>query len=200
MELSFLSSIVSMVVALVTVAVAVYQLPLNSKSKLKEEYRFAKEFLVDIVENKKLHHLAVERGYYAIAGTSSIKVSDLIYLVSLVAPDKCIKDYILARVYVEFDEVVQKIVFKSRYKNSGYRLFVKVSYSVLYVVFGSLAVAPYLFVGQLTFLPDLAVVKLVFLLFFGFFALRFLWAFIKMIRGEALLGRQQKHLPSIFYD
>jgi len=51
----------------------IYEFSTGSKNKLREEYRFAKEFLRDIAQDPKLHPLAIEKGYYAIAGATSIK-------------------------------------------------------------------------------------------------------------------------------
>ncbi|WP_339492580.1 hypothetical protein [Pseudomonas sp. EA_15y_Pfl2_R67] len=69
-EIGNIVKIIMAIGAMIGVAKIIYELSSSSKLKLREEYKFAKEFLADLDEETPPHHLAVERGYYALAGTS----------------------------------------------------------------------------------------------------------------------------------
>ncbi|SPO55668.1 conserved protein of unknown function [Pseudomonas sp. JV551A1] len=65
---------VSIIGAILAGAKIIFEFTIGKLSRLREEYRFAKEFLHDLQEtdaSKKLHPMAVERGYRALAGTRS---------------------------------------------------------------------------------------------------------------------------------
>ena len=202
MSLGFLSfpSFITAFVGLITLAVLVYKLPFASKSRLKDDYRFAKEFLEDIVSDKDMHHLVVERGYFALVGKSGVKVEDIEYIISLVDADRCLKDYLLARTFIEFDVRIQKIVFKGVCKSKRIRSILKVLLFLVYFIMGNLAVAPYIFAYKFDFSLQWFALSVVAFLCFGFFAVRSLLAFIRIQRGEELVKGQRKCRPLVKGD
>ena len=97
MESEIIIKIILAIVGIMGAAKIIYELILGSKSKLREEYRFSKEFLNDLSQNKNLHPFVIEKGYQAIAGTSTVNGEEISYLLSLEKPVECINDYVLAK-------------------------------------------------------------------------------------------------------
>lgn len=200
MDLSF---IIKIIIALGTMAGAakiVYELAVGGKLRLREEYRFAKEFLKDLESPDTLHHLAEERGYYALAGTSSMKVSEIKYLVSLTDADRRLKDYVLSRKYVTLNEQTSRISFHERYKSSWSRNWRKCIHIAAYMIGCLLAFSPLLVIQPLGLPPKYMLLILVTLPCFGSFAVEFIRSFVKISRGEALVKEQQEHAPRIYLE
>lgn len=197
MEISLILKIIMAIGVMIGAARIINEFSTGSKLKLREEYRFAKDFLSDVAEPNKLHHLAVERGYYALAGTSSIKVSDIAYLISLQNPDKSLKDYALSRRYVEFNEQLHRVIFRSKFKNKFSRLWRKAIHFTAYVMFAGLALSPLMLAGPYNLGLKFMLLALATIPSFGFFAFDSLRSFIKIQRAEALVKEQAKHAPLI---
>ncbi len=178
----------------------IYELTLGTHSRLRDDYRFAKEFLHDLHQtdiSKKLQPLAIERGYYALAGTRTIPVQDIAYLIELRDPDKRLKDYVLSRVYVEFDSVSQRIHFRKKYRQRLSRLWRKGCWLLTYPIAALLAMSPLLVAGPLQAGAEFMWWSLVTLPLFGLAAGQALRNFFAIGRGEALVNEQQKHTPII---
>ncbi|WLG83691.1 hypothetical protein PSH97_21700 [Pseudomonas cucumis] len=197
MEIGNIVKIIMAIGAMIGVAKIIYELSSSSKLKLREEYKFAKEFLADLDEETPLHHLAVERGYYALAGTSSIQVSDIKYLISLSNPDKSLKDYALSRKYVELNKKLHKIDFRSKYQRKFSRVWRKSFYVLIYVMASLLAMSPLLLAAPFNLGPKFMLLALVTIPGCGFFAFDALRSCMKIMRGEALVKGQEKHVPLI---
>jgi len=197
MEIENIVKIIMAIGAMIGVAKIIYELSSSSKLKLREEYKFAKEFLADLDEETPLHHLAVERGYYALAGTSSIQVSDIKYLISLSNPDKSLKDYALSRKYVELNKKFHKIDFRSKYQRKFSRIWRKSFYVLIYVLASLLAMSPLLLAAPFNLGPKFMLLALVTIPGCGFFAFDALRGCMKIMRGEALVKEQEKHVPLI---
>lgn len=174
-----------------------YDLSLGSKLKPREEYRFAKEFLKDIDQEPKPHHLAIERGYYAIAGTSAVKASETSHLISLTSPDKSLKNYVLSRKYVELNEQNHTIEFRKKYKNRWSRNWRKGLSLTVYFLGSFFAISPFMLTQPFNLEPKFMLLAFATIPCFGFFAFDSLHGFIKIMRGEALVKEQQKHPPLI---
>ncbi|VVP88551.1 hypothetical protein PS938_01354 [Pseudomonas fluorescens] len=181
------------IIGVLGIAKIIYEFSAGSKLRLRDEYRFAKEFLCDINQTPKPHPLAIERGYYAIAGTSSIKASEIAHLISLAGPDKSLKDYVLARKYVVLSEQNHKIEFRKKYSGKWSRNWRKTLYLSVYFLASLLAVSPLILAKPLNLEPKFMLVTWVTAPCFGFFAFDALRNFIKIMRGEALINMQEKH-------
>ncbi len=198
-----LGNIIKIIIALGTmagVAKVIYEFSVGGKLRLREEYRFAKEFLKDLETLPKLHHLAEERGYYALAGTSSMKVSEIKYLVSLTDADRRLKDYVLARKYVNLNVGTNKIGFREKYRSAWSRTWRKVIHVIAYMIGSFLSLSPLLVIQPFGLPQKYMLLVLITLPCFGIFAVEFLRSFVKISRGEALVKEQQEHAPRIYIE
>lgn len=195
-EIETILKLATAIVGMISAAKIIFELSSGSKLKLREEYRFAKEFLKDLSQEPKLHPLAIEKGYYAIAGTSAIKSKEIEYILSLENPDRCLKDYVLSRGYLEHISLHEntKIDFKARYKEKWPRTWRKGVQITLYFIFGTTAVLPLLIHKQLDFQIKQAIIfSIITIPTFGLIAFESLRSFIKICRAEALVKSQSKH-------
>lgn len=200
MDLGYIIKIIVALGTMAGVAKVVYELSIGGKLRLREEYRFAKEFLKDLETTPKLHHLAEERGYYALAGTSSMKVSEIKYLVSLTDADRRLKDYVLARKYVMLNESTNKISFREKYRSVWSRTWRKIIHIVTYMIGSFLSFSPLLVIQPFGLPPKYMLLVFITLPCFGFFAVDFMRSFVKISRGEALVREQQEHAPRIYVE
>lgn len=165
----------------------------SGRNRLKEDYRFAKEFLSEVDSNPDLHHLTIERGYYALAGTSEMSVSEIKYLISLSNPQNKLIDFVYSKKYIELDKARERVVYKIKYRNDFSRLWRKRAHFIIYVVTAFLAFSPLLIVQYFS----LNIKYLLFLLltvpYFGYFALSSLQSYRKISKGEELVNNQDSH-------
>jgi len=196
-DIEIIIKITTAIFAVLGAAKIIYEFSSGSKLKLREEYRFAKEFLNDIDQKPKPHHLAIERGYYAIAGTSAIKASEISHLISLSSPDKSLKDYVLSRKYVELNERSHKIEFRKKYKNRWSRNWRKGLCLTVYFLGSFLAISPFILTHPFNLELKFMLLAFATIPCFGFFAFDSLRGFIKIMRGETLVNEQEKYTPLI---
>jgi len=168
----------------------------NSKAKLREEYRFAKEFLGDL-QNSALHPIAVERGYYALAGTRSIKIAEIKYLLDLTSPDLKLRDYVYSRRYVEVNADGSRVDFRRKYNARSSRYWRKTVHLLMYGISTLIAVSPLMLVAPLHLDPKFMTFTAITLPCFGFFAVDGLRSCTKILCAERLVREQQKHTPMI---
>jgi hypothetical protein len=180
------------------IAKIIYEFSVGSTHRLKEDYRFAREFLGALETNPKLHHLAVERGYYAIAGATSMKLSEIKYFISLSGAERRLKDFVLARGYVELNERSNKIGFRSRYKQRWPRAWRKAMWVTIYIGGCFLAFSPLLMVKPMDLESKYLLLVFFTLPCFVFFAVDALRPVVQISRGEALVKEQQEHAPVIY--
>lgn len=111
-----------------------YDIVSGKKAKLREEYRFAKEFLVDL--DNDLHPYAKEKGYQALAGTTAISVLDIEYILTLKNSAQCLRNYVLAGEYLERVESMgnTSLQFKPKYQSHNKRVLLIIFYLLVYVV------------------------------------------------------------------
>jgi len=203
MDISTIIKIVVAISAILGAAKVIYEFTLGGHTRRREEYRFAKEFLNDLYkvdEADKLHPLAVERGFYAIAGTSSIKADDVEYLLTLLSPDKALKDYVLSRACVEIDHKTQRVQFRAKYASVFARFWRKVWWLLIYFVASLLAASPLVLTGPLGLPTRFMWLAIVTIPCGGLYAYLALRDFIKITRAEALVKDQKKHTPAIQVD
>ncbi len=177
----------------------IYDITIGKKSHLREEYKFAKEFLSD-VENGGLHPFALEKGYYSLAGTTCLSPEVIAYILSLKKPSQCLKDYVLSYQLMEElqPEGNLKLNFKKKYKASWYRNCLKFFYSAGYFLFAFIAVSPLIVSQYLGISVPNSFVLLAFTLpLSGTLAWTSLTAFVKIARGEELVLNQEKHTSTI---
>ncbi len=92
MEIETIIKILSVTIAIPGASKIIYDISTGSKSQLREEYKFAKEFTEEIKNNPTLHPFAVEKGYHAIAGSTTLGSQEVAYLLSLKNPGQCLRN------------------------------------------------------------------------------------------------------------
>jgi hypothetical protein len=200
MDFSTIFKIVVAISAILGAAKVIYEFTLGGHTRRREEYRFAKEFLNDLHradDVDKLHPLAVERGFYAIAGTSSINADDVEYLLTLSSPDKALKDYVLSQVCVEIDHKTQRVKYRAKYTSTFARSWRKVWWLLIYFVASLLAASPLVLTGPLGLPTQFMWLAVVTIPCGGLYAYLALRDFIKITRAEALVKDHKKHTPAI---
>lgn len=193
MEVETVIKIISAIVAIFSIGKIIYDITTGKKSRLREDYKFAKEFLEDLNNNPKLHPFAVERGYQALAGSTSISSEKIAYLLSLKNPGKCLNDYMLSKKYLQLISINGDpcLTFAKKYSSSWSRLWRKVIYFLLYVFCAVIAIIPTLFLPKyLSFLFTTTPV-------FSYWAVFSLISYIEIDRGEKLVNHQQIHTHMI---
>ena len=140
-------------VGMVAAAKGLFDLSVGRKGKLREEYKFAKDFLSDIDCLKKMHPYLKEKGYQAIAGDETVTAKEVEYLLSLTEPEQAIKDFVMGRNYLQHISVLDdlQIIFKEKYKTKWSRTWRMYFYFTCYMVCVLGATAPWIFSSLLHF-------------------------------------------------
>lgn len=158
---------------------------------LREDYRFAQEFLSNLASNPKMHPFLLQKGYQAIAGDTRLSAAEIEYLLTLQDAPRALKDFILGRPYLEYLATASgaNIVLKTKFQRRWSRLWRKGLYLILYAGCYSLGVSPIFFAKSGQMLPMFVLTASVYFPA-GFFALR---AGVRLARAEVLVENQHKH-------
>jgi len=174
------------------------------KANLREEYKFAKEFISDIeakeLQRNKLHPFLIGKGYQAIAGTNSVKPSEIEFMLSLENPMQRLRDYIFSRRIFETLEVDEefRLVYKKKYFKAYSRGWRKVWYFVLYVIFSALAISPWLASPYFSSNISHMFISLLFTLpTFGLYSFWSIRAAYRIKKAEELFNNQRSHTSKI---
>jgi hypothetical protein len=188
-----ISRIITTVVAIFGIGKIFYDITTGTKYRLREEYKFAKEFLGDLKNNPDLHPFVLEKGYQAIAGSVTIKSEEVAYLLSLKNPRKCLNDYILAKKYLNLINTNGDfhLEFVKKHSRNWLRKTQKICYLSLYCVFALIAFAPQMIPSKYGFFIFAT------LPIFGYCALLSLSKYIEIDRSEQLISSQEKHTSTI---
>ena len=177
-------------------------LSVNSKSKHREDYKFAKDFFADITvnEDKKMHPYLLEKGYQTIAGNSGIKQHEVEYLLTLTGAVTALKNYTNGRQYLKAlpKSGSLKIEFIRKYSNSTFRKIIKSYYFCLYLIFAILSFTPLIL--QLSILERFSSytsISLIMPFFFIPLAIMSVYEGAKMQYAEALVRDQKTHIEQI---
>ncbi|RFA30004.1 hypothetical protein CAI21_07220 [Alkalilimnicola ehrlichii] len=121
MNIELIIKVVLAAVAVIGLWPILYGIIAGKKIRLREEYRFAKEFLDDLASGRQMHPYALEKGCQAIAGTTAIKAIEVQYILTLENPASCLRDFVLARSYLEHLETAGdlKITFSKNTRILG---------------------------------------------------------------------------------
>ena len=105
--------IIGLILSVITIAKLIFDILILQKSKLKEDYQFAKEFFEELQNGNKVHPLVIERGYHVISGDNSLTKKEIECVIELENPSSSLRDYALAKHYLEYREAPDnKIAFK----------------------------------------------------------------------------------------
>lgn len=200
MDIETLGKFIAAAVAIFGVGRALYEIISGNKPKLRDEYKFARDFFEDLASKKTLHPFAIEKGYQAIAGTTAIKSDEVAYILTLENPARCLRDFVLSRKYIEHLNTTGdlQITFAKKYKSGWSRNWRKFVYMTAYVLFAYGTLSPLVHAEQLGLQPKSLLTLLAFTLpLFGFIAWNSIRSFARIYRGEKLIENQQKHTKRI---
>ncbi len=192
MQLETILKILTTIVASLGVKKIFYDIKTGKKSQLREEYKFSKEFLEEAKNNPTLHSFALEKGYQAIAGTTTVSTEEISYLLSLKNPSQCLKDYLDGKEYLNKLDIHSdcKFTFKKEYSAPWFRKWLNRLDFIVF--FGSfcLALAP-------VFIPQYFRLLIITVPVFGFCAFWGLDTNGRISSAERLVKNQQKYLSQI---
>jgi hypothetical protein len=174
-------------------------LSVSKVSRMRDEYKFAKDFLSDINSGAISHPFLLDKGYQAIAGDKFVEAEEVAYLLSLQNPELAIRDYTFGRRYLEHlpRNGNLEIEFKKRYKGKWPRFWRKSFYLVSYMGLVFLAFAPLICNELFKDLTQIFITFALSLTVFGTYAWSTLKAAIRIFRAEDLVLRQHKHTQKI---
>ncbi|MFA6013097.1 MAG: hypothetical protein WC799_24125 [Desulfobacteraceae bacterium] len=169
-------------------------------SKMRDEYRFAKDFFKDLKDHDNIHPYVLEKGYQAIAGTPTIKSQEVRYILTLEDSATCLKDFVLARDYLKHLNTNGnlQITFLDKYSNPQSRFWRKWLYIGLYGVLALGALSPIILLRQFGLSAKQAFTLLVLSLpLLGYYAVVSLRSAVKINRAEKLVLNQRQHTQRI---
>lgn len=200
MELEIVIKVVGVILATVGAAKVIYDLMIGKRGLMREEYRFAKEFLDDLSSDKKLHPFLRDKGYQAIAGDKLIGADEVEYLLTLVNSERALRDYILGRPYLEHlpNAGDLQVGFKKEFKGTWPLRWRQWLYGTLYFLLSFAAASPIFAPKTLFSGPgQMLVALLICLSLFGTYAWMALKAGTRIYRAKMLVKHQHKHTKRI---
>lgn len=200
MDYDILIKTATVLIGAIGAAKLIYDLSIGKRGRMREEYKFAKDFLQDVSSGEQLHPFLREKGYQAIAGDKQIGADEIEYLLSLKGPERALRDYVLGRPYLEHlpDAGNLQISFREKYKGVWSRRWRKFFYLITYFGLAFLAFAPLVLskffpIGP----PQIFVAFAVCVSVFGPYAWFALKAGTRIYRAEKLVEHQHKHTQRI---
>lgn len=202
MDWTTIAKVALAIVGIITAGKIFFDVFVGKKTNLREDYKFAKEFLDD-TDKQKLHPFSLSKGYQSIAGTITVRASEIEYILSLKDPVQCLRDFILSKQLFERLETEGdfKLAFIKKYKSDFSRGWRKLWYLTLYFSLAFTALSPMLLSKFFEVEATDALLQLMFTLpFFGLYAWMSLQAYAKLTRGEFLYNNQKQHTSNIVVD
>lgn len=171
----------------------------HRKTRLREEYKFVKEFLSDIGASSGPHPYLVEKGFAAVSGKDNLTAAEILFFLTQPNPSLSLKRYSEARQrYVEYSQDENRVNFKGKFTDAGKRRWSKISYASGYFCLAALSLVPLFFASNLFGKNwQMAIVFILMFLFaFGPLAILCLLEVIHMTKGEKLVEGQRTPNPS----
>jgi hypothetical protein len=200
MDYDLIVKIVTGVAGIAGVARIFYEFSIGRRSRERDEYKFARDFLDDVRSKHDMHPFLKDKGYRAIAGDSQINADEVEYLLSLTRPERALRDYVLGRAYLEhFPQSGNlQIQFKKKYERKFSRQWRMILYVALYILSSFIAVSPWLLAGHFGTTPSqMLSASAVSLPVFGFYAWLGLKAGSRIYRAQMLVEHQHRHTQKI---
>jgi hypothetical protein len=196
MDIDLLAKLGALAIGAVSTLKLAYDWLYGRQGRIREEYKFAREFLADLERAPKMHPFLREKGYQAIAGDTRLAAGEIEYLLTLRDSPRALKDYVLGRPYLQHFATAgeKQLAFSPKFRSRWPRLWRKLWYLTLYFLFFAGAFLPLLLPALKALPPGQALVLFAFsfVLFVppGFLALR---AGVRIARAEALVEHQHKN-------
>jgi hypothetical protein len=199
MDLLLLIKIVPTIVGVVGIGRIIYELISGVKTKLREEYKFAKEFL-DQEDISKLHPFTQEKGFQAIAGSTHVTQKEIEYILSLSNPVQRLNDFKKSRLLFEKIETKGdfELIYRKRYASTFSRNWRKGWYLSWYGLLAFCAASPFVFTDK--FGQHGLFALLITLPSFGFYAVISLNAYGKLKAAERLTKNKEFHTSNILLE
>ncbi|MDR1967467.1 MAG: hypothetical protein LBQ32_02070 [Burkholderiaceae bacterium] len=187
--------LVGMLVALYPIGKGIAEWMNGKTSKMRDEYRFAMEFLSAINDQKPLHPFVLEKGYQALAQSRRITIPEAQYLLNLENSPSRLKDFVLGYYYVQHLSTNgdNEISFRMKFVTDWSRRWRKGVYLIGYVVLGVAAFSPLILAAPLgasrfivisTFAQTLPI--------FGICAVFSIMEAVKIVSAERLVKLQRR--------
>ena len=142
-------SLIAAVAGIPAIIKIFFELPIVRRNRMREEFKFAKEFLAEVAENKQMHPYLREKGYQTIAGNVHLNADEVAYLLTLYDPyhenankfirypDRALRDYIAGKSLLIYraNGGNDRIAFKDKYASPRARKWRKIVYKILYFPF-----------------------------------------------------------------
>lgn len=203
METDLIIKVCTLLIGVIGAGRLLYDLSIGKRSRMRDEYSFAKKFLDELVENPALHPFLREKGFQAIAGDRQISADEIEYLLTLQGPDRALRDYVIGRSYLEHvpEYGDLQIEFKGKYKKQWSRKWRFFLYLCCYFIFSVLAFCP-LILSSIYGMSNVQIVTLlvVCVMVFVPYAWSSLKAAVRIFRAEKLVKHQHKHTQRIVVD
>jgi len=196
MDYDILLKIGTLIVGVIGAAKLIYDSLIGKKNRMREEYKFAKEFMGQLQDSPPMHPYLREKGYQAIAGDNQITANEIEYLLSLERPERALRDFVLGRSYLEHlpNSGSLEINFSNKYEKTLPRALRKYFYLACYFILAFLAFSPFVFSKWLFVSPSQMFSALALTVTvlgpYAWFSLR---ASTKIYRAEKLVRHQNKH-------
>lgn len=163
------------------------------RSRFRDEYKFAREFLDDIQKTPQMHPFLRQKGYQALAGDNRLTAQTVEYLLTLPESARALRLYVMGLPYLQHTAtaVSSQVSFKRKFESHAARVSRKIAYLVAYGLFYALGAAP-LFSLPLS-LFGLAPSPYLFLttaLFCWPLAALSLWSGMRIMAAESLVDAQ----------
>jgi hypothetical protein len=171
------------------------------RSQLREDYRFAREFMGDLRTVASDSEFLKQRGCHALTGNSTLEYRTLKYLWDLENPSQAINDYSLGFEYLEHLRTItphDSLQFKAPYHLAWRRRARKLGYLGRYMVMYTLACSPLLLSvfgvwhGTSPFIALLVTIPI--FLPLAFMALK---ERVRIQRAERLVRSQKRVTPTV---
>jgi hypothetical protein len=149
MNIELLIKIFALVVSAIGTWMAYSQLARSRKTTLRDEYRFAKEFMNDLKSDKLITTYLKDKGYEALIGITSLTTREIEFLLSLPEPARSLREFVSGRKYLEHVPTAgeKPLMLKKRYRKPSALRRRGLFFMILFAVF-------YTFIWLPIFLPD----------------------------------------------
>lgn len=114
-----------------------YDLSAGRVTRMRDQYRFAKEYFLDRNSGDVNHPFLWEKGLKAIVGDESLDAEDIEYLLKLKNPVRAVSLYSLGKDYLQLrkSDGGDAVEFRRHYRSGWSRGWRKWTYSALYGLF-----------------------------------------------------------------
>jgi hypothetical protein len=199
-DLESVIKVASFVFGLGSAAKVIYEISTGRRSRMRDEYKFAKEFMEALAAPDPMHPFLREKGFQAIAGDNQLSADEVEYLLLLQKPDRALRDYVLGKRYIDHLPHIGnlQVKFRAKYEGSWSRSWRKTFFLIAYALLVFLAFSP-LLLSKLLFksITEVLAAFGLTLLVFGPYAWFSLVAATRIYRAEKLVQNQSKHTQSI---